>query len=177
MYFDLYRCRIEKKRFCFSVARLTTFPLCRWCCMHCDLHHRLNLRAQLLCFWLDRNSFMWCCGQLQVHTSRISASYFECYTLGESCCWNLRIALIHRCIASCESFRDEFITVNGSCSIRSPQSWCTMEPEDLDMIMSFDTNCSITVTQWDKQGDMEIPTERYSENIVLYKSSTSLYLL
>lgn len=76
--------------------------------------------------------------------------------------------------ASCDvvaSCRDEFSTVNGSCSIRSPQSWCTMEPYELESIMSFDTNCFITVTQMDKEGDMEIPTQRYSKNIVLYKST------
>ncbi|XP_056308327.1 interleukin 21 receptor, tandem duplicate 1 [Danio aesculapii] len=74
--------------------------------------------------------------------------------------------------ASCDvvaSCRDEFFAVNGSCTIRSPQSWCTMEPKDLYLMMSYDTNCFITVTQMDKQGEMEIPIQRYSENIVLYK--------
>ncbi|XP_016087070.1 interleukin-21 receptor-like isoform X1 [Sinocyclocheilus grahami] len=70
-------------------------------------------------------------------------------------------------VADC---RDEFLPVNGSCTIKAPQSWCTMEPEDMDMIMSFYTNCSIIVTQMAKQGNMETPTKSHSENIVLYKS-------
>lgn len=52
-----------------------------------------------------------------------------------------------------------------------------MEPDDLDFIMAFDTNCSIIVTQMTKQGNMEIPTKSHSETIVLYKSGTSRYLL
>uniref|UniRef100_A0A8C1MSS4 Interleukin 21 receptor, tandem duplicate 1 n=2 Tax=Cyprinus carpio TaxID=7962 RepID=A0A8C1MSS4_CYPCA len=70
-------------------------------------------------------------------------------------------------VADC---RDEYFAVNGSCTIKSPQSWCTMEPDDLDFIMAFDTNCSIIVTQMTKQGNMEIPTKSHSETIVLYKS-------
>lgn len=73
--------------------------------------------------------------------------------------------------------RDEIAQVNGSCTIKSPQSWCTMEPEDMDMIMSFDTNCSIIVTQMAKQGNMETPTKSHTEKIVLYKSGMSRYLL
>ncbi|KAI2666075.1 Interleukin-21 receptor [Labeo rohita] len=69
-------------------------------------------------------------------------------------------------VANC---RDEYLSGNGSCSISPPQSWCTMEPEDLD-IMSFDTNCSIIVTQMTKQGNVETPTESHSEDIVLYRS-------
>ncbi|KTG34427.1 hypothetical protein cypCar_00003864 [Cyprinus carpio] len=72
-------------------------------------------------------------------------------------------------VADC---RDEYFAVNGSCTIKSPQSWCTMEPDDLDFIMAFDTNCSIIVTQMTKQGNMEIPTKSHSETIVLYKSGT-----
>ncbi|XP_077069523.1 interleukin 21 receptor, tandem duplicate 1 [Siphateles boraxobius] len=75
--------------------------------------------------------------------------------------------------ASCDivaDCRDELGTVIGSCSIISPQSWCTMEPEDLEMIMSYDTNCSVIVTEMAKQGNMETTTRRYSENITLYKS-------
>lgn len=71
--------------------------------------------------------------------------------------------------------RDEYLSGNGSCSISPPQSWCTMEPEDLD-IMSFDTNCSIIVTQMTKQGNVETPTESHSEDIVLYRSSTYLII-
>uniref|UniRef100_A0A672MFA3 Interleukin-21 receptor-like n=2 Tax=Sinocyclocheilus grahami TaxID=75366 RepID=A0A672MFA3_SINGR len=70
-------------------------------------------------------------------------------------------------VADC---RDEYFPVNGSCSIKSPQSWCTMEPENMDLIMSYDTNCSIIVTQMAKQGNMETPTKSHSEKIVLYKS-------
>ncbi|XP_056097724.1 interleukin 21 receptor, tandem duplicate 1 [Rhinichthys klamathensis goyatoka] len=75
--------------------------------------------------------------------------------------------------ASCDivaDCRDEFSAVNGTCRIKSPQSWCTMEPEDLDDVISYDTNCSIIVTQMAKQGNMETPTRRHSENFVLYKS-------
>ncbi|XP_073694706.1 interleukin 21 receptor, tandem duplicate 1 [Garra rufa] len=70
-------------------------------------------------------------------------------------------------VADC---RDEYDSVNGSCTIKSPQTWCTMEPKDLDLIMSFDTNCSIIVTQITKQGNMETPPKSHSEKIVLYKS-------
>ncbi|XP_067276683.1 interleukin 21 receptor, tandem duplicate 1 isoform X2 [Pseudorasbora parva] len=75
--------------------------------------------------------------------------------------------------ASCDvvaDCRDEFNTVNGNCSIKPPQSWCTMEPYDMDMIMSPDTNCSIVVTQTAKQGNKETPTKRYSKHFVLHKS-------
>ncbi|XP_059414586.1 interleukin 21 receptor, tandem duplicate 1 isoform X1 [Carassius carassius] len=65
--------------------------------------------------------------------------------------------------------RDEYLSANGSCSIKSPQSWCTMEPNDVDCIMSYDTNCSIIVTQMAKQGNMETPTKSHSETILLYK--------
>lgn len=64
---------------------------------------------------------------------------------------------------------DQFDEANGNCSIKSPQTWCTMEPDNLDIIMSYDTNCSIIVTQMAKQGDMETPTKLYSERILLYK--------
>ncbi|TRY86247.1 hypothetical protein DNTS_015823 [Danionella cerebrum] len=72
--------------------------------------------------------------------------------------------------AACEVLadcRDEFNVVNGNCSIRAPQSWCIMEPEGLDMIMSFDTNCSFRTTQVAKEGDLEM---RESDPILLYKS-------
>jgi len=50
-----------------------------------------------------------------------------------------------------------------------------MEPEDPDDVLSsYDTNCSIIVTQMAKQGNMETPTGRYSEHFVLYKSSKFL---
>ncbi|XP_043090926.1 interleukin 21 receptor, tandem duplicate 1 [Puntigrus tetrazona] len=77
-------------------------------------------------------------------------------------------ALCH-VVADC---RDELESVNGSCAIKSPESWCTMEPVDMDMIMSFDTNCSITVTQMVRRGDgnTETPTKSHTEKIVLYKS-------
>jgi len=73
------------------------------------------------------------------------------------------------------SRRDEFSSVHGTCRIKSPQSWCIMEPEDPDDVLSsYDTNCSIIVTQMAKQGNMETPTGRYSEHFVLYKSSKFL---
>ncbi|XP_026100642.1 interleukin-21 receptor-like [Carassius auratus] len=65
--------------------------------------------------------------------------------------------------------RDEYYATNGSCTIKAPQSWCTMEPEDMEMIMSYDTNCSIIVTQITKQGNLETPAKSHSENIVLYR--------
>ncbi|KAK9978024.1 hypothetical protein ABG768_019798 [Culter alburnus] len=74
--------------------------------------------------------------------------------------------------ASCDvaaDCRSESSDANGSCSIISPQSWCTMEQEELDTIMSFDTSCSITVTQMNKQGNTEIPAKSYSETIILYR--------
>ncbi|XDV12659.1 hypothetical protein PO909_001264 [Leuciscus waleckii] len=76
--------------------------------------------------------------------------------------------------ASCDIVADcwdEYSAVKGNCSIKSPQSWCTMEPEDVDGVIGlYDTNCSIKVKQMAKQGNMEILTRRYSEEIVLYKS-------
>lgn len=64
--------------------------------------------------------------------------------------------------------RDETDTVEGNCSITSSQSWCTIDPEELQLMMEYDTNCSITTTQMTKQGGAETPT---TKNMTLHKSS------
>lgn len=68
-------------------------------------------------------------------------------------------------VAKCS---DEYGTVEGRCSITSSQSWCTIDPEDLQIMMDYDTNCSITTTtQMTKQGAAETPTTKYMS---LYRS-------
>lgn len=63
---------------------------------------------------------------------------------------------------------DESGPVEVNCSMKSPQSWCTIESEDLQMVMTYDTTCSITATPMTKQGGAETPI---TKNMVLYKSS------
>ncbi|XP_051569573.1 interleukin-21 receptor-like [Myxocyprinus asiaticus] len=84
-------------------------------------------------------------------------------------CSNSDLAGTASCIIVADC-RDEGNAVNVSCSIKSPQSWCTMESEEHEIIMAYDTICNITITQMSHKGGLEIPTNRYSEEMFLYKS-------
>lgn len=67
-------------------------------------------------------------------------------------------------VANCS---DEYGPVEGNCTMTSPQSWCTMESEELQLVMAYDTNCSITATPMTKQEGAETPI---TKNMHLYKS-------
>ncbi|XP_051572239.1 interleukin-21 receptor-like [Myxocyprinus asiaticus] len=84
-------------------------------------------------------------------------------------CSNSDLAGTASCVIVADC-RDEYNAVNASCSIKSPQSWCTMESEDHEIIMTYDTNCSITITQMTQQGGIESPSNLHSNKMVLYKS-------
>ncbi|KAI7803384.1 interleukin 21 receptor, tandem duplicate 1 isoform X2 [Triplophysa rosa] len=67
-------------------------------------------------------------------------------------------------VANCS---DESGAVEGNCSMKSSQSWCTIESEELQAVMTYDTTCSITATPMTKQGGAETPI---TKNMLLYKS-------
>lgn len=70
------------------------------------------------------------------------------------CCWDVswrhRPLLIVTHVFFCYSEEQE--EVNGSCEVKPPQSWCTMHLEDLYLVASIGSKCSVTVSQQDDQG-------------------------
>lgn len=82
-------------------------------------------------------------------------------------CFIIIIVVIKK--ASVDMFSsDESGPVEGNCSMKSSQSWCTIESEELKMVMTYDTTCSITATPMTKQGGAGTPL---TKNMLLYKSS------
>ncbi|XP_017563034.1 interleukin 21 receptor, tandem duplicate 1 isoform X1 [Pygocentrus nattereri] len=55
--------------------------------------------------------------------------------------------------------RDEFESVNGSCVIRPPQRWCTIEPERFYQMVNIDTVCTLKV-KWSNQQQEPICTSK-----------------
>lgn len=165
----------------FSVAQLSTFPLSHFADENvCDVTCTTDFISTLNC----SNSYSAGTALCYIvancrYRSSTSCSYFESQQFGMTHLMNhlasvCLLIYFYYCQFVIEkasvvmSSSDEYGPVEGNCTMKSPQSWCTMKSEELQLIMTYDTNCSITAMPMRKQGVAETPV---TKNMLLYKSS------
>ncbi|KAA0705432.1 Interleukin-21 receptor [Triplophysa tibetana] len=126
--------------------------------------HRVFHCYSIMALWLAITLFI-ACGLIECDDSVCNVT---CTTdfISTLNCSNSDSAGTPTCyiVANCS---DEFGHAEGNCSMKSSQSWCTIESKDLEILMTYDTNCSITATPMTKQGGAGTSL---TKNMLLYKS-------